>query len=212
MTSHIFEAISLNFQRVGPYARLSGGASLPVSALLIFSEVVILPSSLLMDLRAKYWQKRGVPVLVHEFVSMKLAAQFKQSYPFEIAPLASFPSLDLRRKEMSLSLKSGDLEALSSQLEKVIKKAHSLPHVNCMTRHMLESALRCANLARMHIEKAQQAGVKSPERFCVGLVRSHLMGLGFCRLLDRISFPLQNKGIPIVFQDVPPIEPLPRKY
>ncbi|MEX1099423.1 MAG: hypothetical protein WEB87_03285, partial [Bacteriovoracaceae bacterium] len=68
MTAHLLEAIKLNCQRLPKYGRLTRGKSIKVSLLLVWSEAASLSTAFTLDLMAKYWQKRGVPVFVHEFI------------------------------------------------------------------------------------------------------------------------------------------------
>ncbi|MBC76271.1 MAG: hypothetical protein CME64_09675 [Halobacteriovoraceae bacterium] len=78
MTKHIVDAIVLNFRRCLPYMWESKGLSLPVSTILIFSEVVTIPTALMFDLMALSFQKKDLPVLKEDFVDMSLTPSFKK--------------------------------------------------------------------------------------------------------------------------------------
>jgi hypothetical protein len=69
-TKHLIEAIVVNTFRMIPYAVLSKGASLKVSILLITSEFVTLPSSLIFDFIAIYFNLKKIPFLKFEFIEM----------------------------------------------------------------------------------------------------------------------------------------------
>lgn len=212
MTNHLMEAIVLNCRRLPKYARLTQGRSIKISLLLIWSESISLVSAFIMDTVAKYWQKKGVPVFVHEFISMEETPEFSSSYAFAFEPLKIFPRFEIPKKKLGELVEQKKYESLSSELGNLIRSLEKYPHIFCMTRHTLESFLRCSNLTPLHIQKAKELEVKSPEKFCQNALKSHLFAMGFCMFLDRLSFPIQNAGVPIVCQDVPPIPPIPNKY
>ena len=56
---HILEAIGINVSRAWTYARQSKGKSIPVSLLLVFSELMVLPSALFFDLWGMIFNRRG---------------------------------------------------------------------------------------------------------------------------------------------------------
>ena len=57
---HILEAIGINVSRAWSYARQSKGKSIPVSLLLVFSELMVLPSALFFDLWGMIFNRRGL--------------------------------------------------------------------------------------------------------------------------------------------------------
>ncbi|MEX1100071.1 MAG: hypothetical protein WEB87_06575, partial [Bacteriovoracaceae bacterium] len=126
--------------------------------------------------------------------------------------LESLPKVEIPKKQLKQKISKSAYLELSSQLSSLIQKLEAWPHVFCMTRHTLESFLRCANLTSMHIERASELGVKSPEKFCKLNLRSHAFALGFCLFLDKVAFSVQNGGVPIICQDVPRIPAVPEKY
>jgi hypothetical protein len=52
---------------------------------------------------------------------------------------------------------------------------------------------------------ARERGMPSPEPLLSILLRAHLWGLGPAGALDRRARPIQQRGIPILVQDLPPI-------
>lgn len=211
MTGHLLDAIKLNLKRLPRYASLSKGRSLPVSVLMIFSELISLPTALALDYRSRYWRNRGVPVFVHEFVDMELTPKFKDSFTVKF-PAKKRGSFVLPKNEMIRFIKEGQRQELSALLAGLIQELEEAQAFNCMLRHTLESFLRCSNLASLHIEAAAAKGIKTPERFCADVLFAHLMALDFCRFLDWLARPVQQRGIPIILQDVPPIPSSPESY
>lgn len=210
MTVHLLEAIFLNLKRLPKYAKISGGKSIPVSLMLISSEILSLLTAIIMDFRARYWQKRGVPVFEHEFIPMSKTPSFKG----DLVPpgFERLPQYKYGKKELEDLLKARNLKGLSEALEKRLNELGAFQGIFCMTRHTLESFLRSSNLAAMHIERAAQKNVKSPESFCLQNLKAHLLALDFCMLLDKVAFTVQKDGLLIVGNDVPHIPPMPETY
>ena len=81
-----------------------------------------------------------------------------------------------------------------------------------MLRHLVESALRVANVAEHHAALAEAAGLPSPRRLLSLLLQMHLWGFSFAARLDDEAAPLQAAGLPILCQDVPAITPYPASF
>ena len=85
------------------------------------------------------------------------------------------------------------------------------PGFDGMVRHLVESALRVANLAGPHAALAREAGRPSTRLLSRLLLWMHLWGLGQAARLDDEAAPLQAAGLPILCRDVPPITPCPSR-
>ncbi len=70
-----------------------------------------------------------------------------------------------------------------------------------MLRHLLESLLRITNNAPQHARRGDSS------RLSWLLVKAHRALLPVAAWLDRMASPLQLEGVPILFQDLPPIPP-----
>jgi hypothetical protein len=94
---------------------------------------------------------------------------------------------------------TGGFEAVSERLEHSLAQLSPYPEYMCMTRHVIESALRAANLAPGHIEAARAAAgffFFSPRSLSWRFVAAQLDALSFAKDLDQRSAPLQAQGIP----------------
>jgi len=206
ITQHLVEAIEINFKRLFFYAKLSHGKSLPVSLLLISSEVLILPSSFLIDLVSKYWQKRGLPLMVHEFVSMELTPQFQSSFKTQ-SPIPNWSAFSFFKMQWSaifVFLKNGH-QGIKNWIKPQFELINHYPHYFCMVRHILESLDRANNLAIKHKKLAKKLGLRSPALICDYLVLAHCSLIFTTSFLDKLAYPLQRNGLPIIYQDVPHI-------
>ncbi len=214
MTEHLIEAIQINWRRSKLYSKLSNGRSHFVSIFLISSETLTLPLSLLLDCIAKFWQWRGVPVLVHEFIPMDETPDYKDSYPDDVLVSEQLPDYKFEEFYRSLwdAFKTFQYSKMSEAFELAMKPLENYPGSYCMLRHLLESGLRCANLAEKHVETAHEKNVASPHWFCLYLIFTHILPLKLGLYLDKKAHAVQKEGIPIIYQDVPAISPFPESY
>jgi hypothetical protein len=209
---HLREAIALNRQRAPLYAKATGGASTSISRMLISSELLLLPFARWVDGRAEPFHRRGIPVLHDVFEPMSKLPPLvleRQSGggPGNRAP----PQIRgaATRREALRAMTRGGVPAAEEVLQRDLEVIASCPGVQCMTRHLLESAIRVCAVAPGHLEAALRTGLPSPLRIHRLLLRSHLMGLEFGQLLDRRAIPIQQAGVAIICQDVPSIPRLP---
>ncbi len=214
MTQHLLEAIEINKHRLSLYSDLTGKRSRKVSRALIYSESFSLLSAFTLDNIAKFWQKRGVPVMVHEFISMEEIPEFSSSFTDQIGITEQFPKLNtlsIQNDIMKLYLKS-EYKKLDIYIEKILMDMQEFSKHYCMIRHILESVRRSNNLAQMHIVKAKELGVLSPKLFCHTLMLSQILIIHSSKFLDKWAHPIQKDGVPIIYQDVPYIAPTPISY
>lgn len=209
--THLREAIELNQERMPKYAALTGGASKSISRRLIWSERLALPPAWYVDRRAAKYLRAGIPVVCDEFVPMALTPEFRERSPVEPLPLADFRSPDTRRlrRAVETSFREGGFPAVSMAVERELHRLEETPTYHCMLRHLLESALRIANVAPVHAAEAAGIDMPTPEGLSWLMIRLHLMTFEEAARLDRMAAPIQAEGIPILCQDVPPIAPFP---
>lgn len=206
LTQHLLEAIEINKERKILYARISNNRSLKISKTLIFFEKLSLFSSYILDNIAKYWQKRNVPVMVHEFIPMDQTPKFQERFTDQNDIYSELPELNTREiqsKSMEF-YKMIDYQGLYDYLDKIIEiEMSKYPKHYCMIRHILESIRRSSLLIIQHIQRAKELKVRSPELFCRYVLKSQIKIIHSSKLLDYWAFPLQKEGIPIIYQDVP---------
>ena len=207
--THLREAIALNRERLPLYAQLTDGASLPISRRLIRAELLALPLARYFDRRAQPYERAGIPLLSEAFVSMQETPAFQAPAPLPPPPPVLLSPREARKLAAAVwrAHRRNGFGGASQALKQALGSLAAFPCYACMLRHMLESALRIANLAPDHAAVAQQAGLPSPAALSRRLFWVHLMALGQSASLDRQAAPLQAVGIPIVCQDVPPIPP-----
>lgn len=204
--AHLREAIALNRARAPEYAARSHGASRIISRRLINAERMLLPVARWYDRRAAPYHRAGVPLLDALFVSMQTAAA-DDPLPADNGVL-DVPAPDPRRlrRRIREAFRAGSFETAASALATELSLLGDR-RVNCMVRHLLESAHRLTLLAPVGIAASQARGLKSPEWLLATLLRLHLLGLGRAAALDTRARPLQAKGIGILANDLPVVPP-----
>ena len=206
---HLREAIALNRERAPLYDALTGGASRRISFGLIAAEVLLLPMARWYDSAAAPYHQAGIPLLEALFVPMTDVPPFLAHRPCPAGATATPPpaaSAARRRVEGAFREQSFAGAATALRAELVLWSA--APEMDALVRHLLESALRLALLAPGFIARSREHGLPSPEPMLTRLLRMHLWGLVTSSLLDRWARPLQQRGVAIISQDVPPI-PVP---
>jgi hypothetical protein len=203
---HLREAIALNMERAPRYAALSGGASRPISYALIAAEWLLVPVARWFDRRAEPWRRAGIPLLETLFVPMASAPEFVPSRPARSRPPGqSAPRAAGIRRRVRTAWRTRSFAGAGDALRRELATLTAAPGVDCMVRHLLESACRLAQLAPGHVALARERGLPSPGRLLGQILWLHLWGLDASAMLDQRALPLQARGIPILAQDLPPI-------
>ena len=204
-THHLREAISLNERRAPVYGRLSDGASAAVSRRLIRIEQLALLAAAEVDRQARPYQEAGIPIACGEFVSMAMTPTLEGR---EAPPAERFnPRVEPGPLEAELrqAYAMGGFAGVASVADSAIDSLGPAPSYHCMTRHILESIWRVAELAPYHAAAARRADLPSTRPLSELLLRLHLATLAEAAELDRLAAPLQEQGIPIICRDVPPL-------
>ena len=206
MERHLREALMLNKARMPLYSELTGGRSRGISRRLIWAERLALPAAWYIDRRARRYQAHGIAVVCDDFEPMDRTPAFRARVE-NPPPLSAFAPADARRIKRSVERAhlAGGFAAASAALTHEIEALAETPAFNCMTRHLLESALRISNGAQRYDADARARGLASPIRLSRTLLTLHLHTLGEAARLDRRAAPIQAEGVAIICQDVPPI-------
>jgi hypothetical protein len=204
VSHHLREAIDLNSERLEKYFAVSGGRSLPISLRLVTLERAILLVVPALEIPAKFYQKRGVPVLCLDMVPMEDAPPFVERVSTPVEPYSPRSGRELKDKLARL-YDQGKLEPLEEALEKELAELHEAPSYHCMTRHLLESILRSARLEPLYERMSVERGLPKPNFISKTFIRAQIRQLAKATEIDDEAAPLQAEGIPIICRDVPPI-------
>lgn len=207
LTQHLKDAIAINKERMPLYGKLSNGETLPFSKKLIQYEKYGLKGAWFFDRVGKRFQKQGVPFLELEFVDMALTPKFSQTYPEEIDYTRPIEPIEMRSfsKTLHYQLRDNDFEGLVESCNVLLEDLEEQSHVYCMLRHLIESIRWIAHLAPINEAKCQVLNIDPPTPYVRFLINSHLFLLPESMKFDEQIAPIQNKGIPFVFQDLPTI-------
>jgi hypothetical protein len=214
---HLKDSIIINTKRTPKYAILTLGKSVPFSGLLIFSEQVSMPFAMMIDRLTKPYREAGIPIGDLEFIHMDTIPEFSNSFPFTPEPLDSFKALDGKALLFTLqrAFREGSFAGLSAAATETYQELEVFKAYHCMTRHLLQSLIRICNLAPLHQAKALELGVKSHlscKSISKMMVWGHLISFPGSADLDKKVAPIQAKGIPFLWQDVPEIPPTSSFY
>lgn len=205
---HLREAIALNRDRAPRYAALTRDASRPISNALIGAEVGLLPVARWFDAAARPYHAAGIPLLEELFISMADTPTFQECRLMPAAAqVVSWKRPRAIRQRVRRAYRAGSFSAAAEVLEEELTLLAVDPEVNCMLRHLLESAHRLTMLAPDHVAQARARGLRSPAPLLGRLLSLHLWALRAGNALDRRALPLQRRGIAILAQDLPRIPP-----
>jgi hypothetical protein len=212
-TIHLHDAIKLNKKRKPLYAELTDGKSKKISNKLINLEWISIALMTPLDKLSRKYQKKGIPILCEDFIDMELTPEFSSEPKVPGYTYSSVPKVNVKsiKKKLKASLKVG-LNEFIHDLETELHKLESYPHYNCLTRHLFESLIRSAHLVRPYREAAKREGLKDPKRLLYKNLKLQMFSLGFFYTLDRKAAGVQEEGVPILCQDVPPIEISTRSF
>ena len=203
---HLGDAIRLNDARATVYSAWSERRSESVSERLIRSERTALAIAKWVDRKAAPFQEDGIPIVCAEFVSME------RTPPLPDAPLprpaerfaGSIEAGPLQEELIAAYGESG-FAGVAARADDWLARLAATPAYNCMTRHLVESIWRVAFMAPLHERLARERRTGSTRELSEIILRLHLSALPEAEELDRAAAPLQERGIPIVCNDVPPI-------
>lgn len=206
---HIRDALALNRERLPLYSRASGGESEAVSRRLIGLEELSRVAAKWHDWRAAKFRKAGIPLLCDEFSSMSAAPAFATGAvpPPPLRPAAWDPAQAGReiRGLVGGCEDAGCFARASRRVTELIAQVAPQRDYFCMTRHVLESIRRSFDLAPAHDAAARAKGRGSTFGISRGFVRTQTLGLAAALDLDERARLLQERGIPILCGDLPPI-------
>jgi hypothetical protein len=203
--AHLREALELNRHRAPIYHRSSNGRSAAISRRLIRSELLLLPLARWFDWRGRRYHRAGIPVLQEMFVTMEsVGPAASLPGPHRHRRVVPPPPASLRR-DIWRAYRTGGWEGARDAAQRSIDAIERNQGVDCMVRHLLESARRIAEVAPVAVEESARLALPSPAGLLRSLLRLHLWGLTPAARLDRDALPLQQAGIPLLCADVPPI-------
>lgn len=208
LTRHLQEAIEINTRRMPLYAKLSYGKTLPFSKKLIRYEKLALRAAWLFDRIGDKLQHNGIPYLKAEFVEMDEIAGFSETYPAQIKFKNNLIKVNAKKYNQALkqAMKSKNINLMVDISEKILKELDEQAHLYCMLRHLIESFGRIAFLIPQHEKLCAQLKLQSPTSYSYFLLKTHLLALKEAAKFDEAVAPIQNTGLPFIYQDLPSIK------
>ena len=210
---HLRDAIKLNKLRKDMYAKQTNGKSREISRDLINIERISLLILAPLDWRSASFQKKGLPLLCEDFIDMAQTPSFSSERKIPALKYSEIETLDITR--FKNKLKSALDKSLDEFIEVLEMKLHELekfPSYNCLTRHLVESLLRSAHLVEPYRAGAERLGLKDPKSILYSNLNIQIFSLNLFYKLDQKASGIQEDGVAILCQDVPPIEISTREF
>ena len=200
---HIQESIAINKERKREYSLITDGASDKIFTHLIAMEHLTIPVAFYYDQKAKPFQKKGLDLFCHEFMSMNKVSTFNPDK--RVIPTHDFPELSLSqyKKDIKKTLEEDDIERLKALSLSELDKLSKYPQYYCMTRHIIESIYRFAFFIDIREREASALKIESPKDLMKKVIKTHLLGVDDSLKIDRWSQPIQEKGVSLLCSELP---------
>jgi hypothetical protein len=210
LSQHLKDAIRLNHSRFDKYSNLTHGESERISRRLMrFEKLGLLPAAFI-DLQSRPLQKKGIPIICDELVSMSTVPEFSEQGPVPADPIELFHPINAHEIAQSIrdAYHAEGFDGVRRASQEWLRVTNQTPTYHCLVRHFLDSVVRAANLAPIHIEQSKPANEsRASARLSWEFIEMQLFGLAEMEKIDELAAPLQAQGIPILCQDVPQIPP-----
>lgn len=200
---HIKESISINKERKKAYSEITEGRSNKIFNLLIGYEYLTLIPAAVFDLEALPYQKNGMDLFCHEFMSMTRSPEFDPAK--KIIPEEQFRPFNWKfyKERMANALKHHNAdEARKTALEALIE-LKSQPKYYCFSRHLFESIYRFAYFLPLRVQQAEDMELKDPSALMFRVMKLHLLGVRDSHKIDLWAQPIQMSGVPILCSEIP---------
>lgn len=207
-TRHLQDAIAVNRDRKPYYARQTGGTTRGLSNALIAAEALLLPGAWVVDRWARRYNRRGIPIVADDFVSMTRIP------PKDRVPARQGRVPARQQDEVTASLRSlrtrlvagdvrDDLPAICACADAFLDRIDRWEAVAdvhwAMTKHLVESL----GYAALHgIDYARDTGGQT-RGLTRCLVAGHALLLPTAASLDVRAQAAHRRGAGIIVNDVP---------
>ena len=200
---HVKESISINKSRKKVYSQLTDGRSDKIFNKLIAYEYITLAPATFFDLKALPYQKQGMDLFCHEFMSMIRTPNFDPST--RRIPKEQFKPFDWKfyKGRITEALNHGDAAEVRRVTLEGLLELKAQPNYYCFTRHFLESIYRFAHFVPLRAQQAEEFDLKDPTKMMFDVMKLHTLGLKDCHGIDLWSQPIQMSGIPILCSEIP---------
>lgn len=208
--THLLEAIGVNCRRAPYYARKSRGRSLPVSFMLVASELISLFTLGLLDLWGMVYNRSGVGVIAKDFVSMKnISSADTPPRHRGISTSDQRAMLNARVEEYSRHARSAigenGFQEVADLTRALLNDLDTLEDdIDCsfpMHRHLMESI----GLASANAVGYARKSKGETNRLCRTFLRLQILTLNRVMTLDGQAQRCHALGAGILENDVPEI-------
>jgi len=207
-TQHLLEAIVLNSKRAFYYAFKSYFLSVPLSATLIFLEIIVLPFAFYFDIKGRKFNLQKINIVKDDFISMSQVNLHSTTTIYhDRVDSHSFTCLKDEVQSFLKNYHDKTFETLVIELSRLLEYVHVVEKQTSshfsMTLHIIES-VGFFTQNSIKYEKQSRGETLSLSK---NMIRFQLLGLLSALYLDRWAQFYHDKtiGIGIVVNDMPKI-------
>lgn len=200
---HIEESIGINRERKIIYSSMTAGQSDRIFNTLIASEVISIIPATYFDYRAKKFQKKGLELFQHEFMSMNRAGLFDPNEKVTVTGKIKEFDWKFYKIRLDNAIHLHNHETVRSICVEALVELKAYPQYYCMMRHLIESIYRFAFFVPIRVKQASTLKIDSPESLMFDVMKLHLLGFEGVYKIDLWCQPIQQSGILILNTELP---------
>jgi len=207
---HFEEATEVNKIRKNFYSRRTSGKSEKVSNLMIYFEKCLYPVALYIDFKAYKFNKKGIPIVKNDFVSLKnispvyISSQYTKVLSFK-QYLYLFKKFYFLRKNLRKYLKSFDLFNVCKLIADSILVIDDFEKKQNIHLSLLKHILESVGFAAQNTIKYSETNDLKLKKFAVQFIKIQMLGTILSPLIDREANKIQALGYGIITNDIPKI-------
>lgn len=207
---HIREAIAINRARKVQYGQLTNRKSIKLSNALLGLEYLCLPLASYFDTRAKSYNKRGIRIVIDDFVEMEIpefSSPIKKCLPFQKSHAEKIKNkvkqfLKLCPKRLRNLPDLEDASRLARELLNQIQYLATKYRIYLATlEHLIESYILIIENGMKYFEQSKGQSIKLTS----DIAYVHRIGIKNALKIDLAANRFHIDGVGIIVNDLPKI-------
>lgn len=195
------ESIQLNKKKKIEYREITQGKSDIIYTRLMIGEGIGKILARPYDRKIKPYTEAGIDLFCQEFKTMHDVPLVR----FQEIPDEELIALDTKtlKKKLKKAIQEKDLNKVQSIALQSMEELSNSPHHNCMTRHLLESIIRLSYFYPKRKLEALKKNLEDPIHLYQNVLTSHIAGIDGSVTIDKLCYPIQKSGVPILCRELP---------